>query len=424
MVVLLVVLVMMKFPIGFAFLLIGFGGYAMLRGWDSSFALLSNKVFSGTASYTLTVVPLFILMGEIAFFSGIGERLYRAALAWLGPFRGGLMMATTICNAAFGAACGMPEAATAVFGKVAMPEMLKAKTDRSMAAGSIVGGAGLSGLIPPSVLMIVYGFLATAPIHKVLMAGLLPGLLTVAVYTGMINLRVRMNPGIAPRIAGVSWGERVRSIGGVWGMLAVVLIAIFGILLGIFTPTEGGAIGAAGVLVVALAMRKMSLIKLRDSLTSAGKTTSVIFIMIGGLAFFSAFLAMSGISAAMTNIFIGLPLPTTLIVILTMFIFLGLGCIIGPFPLLYLTIPLMTPIMKALGVDLIWYGVLVVKVATMGMIMPPLGINCYMLKLVLPEFSLEEIFRGSIWFLMTDMVIVALLVAFPQISLLLPSMMR
>lgn len=424
MVVVLVVLVVLKFPIGFAFLLIGFCGYAILRGWDPAFSLLATKVFSGTASYLLTVVPLFILMGEIAFVSGIGEGLYKAFRALLGRFKGGLMMATTIANAAFGAACGMPEAATAVFGKVAMPEMLSAGINRSMAAGSIVAAAGLSALIPPSVIAIIYGFLATSPINKQLIAGIFPGFLTVAVYMVMINLRVRRSPYLAPPIARISWGEMLRSLRHVWGMLAVVLLSIVGILVGLFSPTEGGAVGAAGVLVIALVTRKISRTQFRDSLTTSGKTTSIMFIMIGGLAFFNAFLSGSGVSAVITNTLTNLPVSPTVVVVATMFLFLGLGCIMGPFPLLYLTIPLMAPVMKALGVDLIWYGVLVTKMATMGMITPPLGINCYILRLVLPEFSIQEIFRGSVWYLMADVVIIALLVAYPQISTFLPHMMR
>jgi len=423
MVVVLVVLVILKFPIGFAFLLIGFCGYVILKSWGSAFGLLPTKVFGGTASYLLTVVPLFILMGEIAFSSGIGEGLYKAFRALLGRFRGGLLMATTIANAAFGAACGMPEAATGVFGKLAMPEMLRHNTNRSFAAGAIVGSAGLSALIPPSVLAIIYGFLAVAPINKCLIAGILPGILTVLVYVVMINIRVRRNPQLAPPIAAVSRAELGRSLLGVLPMLAVVLLSIIGILVGLFTPTEGGGVGAAGVLIIAVAMRKISGRGFKDALTASGKTTSVLFIMVGGLAFFSAFLAVSGVSQKMTDAFVGLPVPTTLIIILTLFIFLGLGCIIGPFPLMYLTIPLMAPIMKTLGVDLIWYGVLAVKMATMGMITPPLGINCYMLRLVLPEFSIQDIFKGSIHYLLADVVIIALLVAFPQISLVLPRLM-
>jgi len=423
MVVVLIILLLMKFPIGFAFLLIGFCGYAILRGWGSSFGLLPTKVFGGTASYLLTVVPLFILMGEFAFSSGIGEGLYKAARALLGRFKGGLLIATTIANAAFGAACGMPEAATGVFGKMAMPEMLKANSNRSFAAGAIVGSAGLSALIPPSVLMIIYGFLAVAPIDRCLISGILPGFLTVGVYIFMINMRVRRNPALAPPLPSVSRGDAGRSLVGVVPMLAVVLLSIIGILVGLFTPTEGGGVGAAGVLIIGLVQRKIDRKKFGNALTTAGKTTSVLFIMVGGLAFFSAFLAMSGISQQMTNAFVGLDVPPTLIVILTLFIFLGLGCIIGPFPLMYLTIPLMAPIMKALGVDLIWYGVLAVKMATMGMITPPLGINCYMLRLVLPEFSIQEIFKGSVHYLLADVAIIAILIAFPQISLFLPSLM-
>lgn len=423
MVAVLVVLLVLKFPIGFAFLLIGFCGYAILRGWDSSFALLPNKVFGGTASYLLTVVPLFILMGELASVTGIGESLYRAARAWLGRLRGGLLIATTVANAAFGAASGMPETTTLVFAKVAMPEMLRAKHDRSFVAGSIVGAAGLDALIPPSVIMIIYAFLAVAPIHKALIAGIFPGLLTVVVFIVMINIRVRRNPRLAPQVTGISWEEKVRSIRGVIPMFSVILLAILGILFGLFSPTEGGAVGAFGVLVVGLVMRKINPTQFRDAVASSGRLTGIVFIMIGGLAFFSAFLAASGISSALTNAILGLHASRTLIVIVSLFIFLGLGCVIGPFPLMYLTIPLMAPIMKGLGVDLIWYGVLAVTMATMGMITPPLGISCYMLRLVFPEIPIQEIFRGASWFLLANVVVVVLLVAFPLISTWLPKAM-
>ena len=226
--VVLVVLIVLKFPVGFAFLFIGFLGYATIRGFDSAFALIASKMFAGTAQYLLTVVPLFILMGELAFASGIGEGLFKAGRAWLGHFRGGLVMANTLANAAFGAACGMPEAATAVFGKAAMPMMLKAKTNRSLAAGSIVAAAGLSAVIPPSVIMIIYGFLAVVPIHKMLIAGVVPGILTAGVYMGMLQLRLRRNPSLAPPTDRVSWRERFSSLREVWGMLTVVVVAIGG----------------------------------------------------------------------------------------------------------------------------------------------------------------------------------------------------
>lgn len=423
MVVCLIVLIVLKFPVGYAFLIIGFFGFIALRGWDGAFSYLATKVFSGCTQYLLTTVPLFVLMGEIAFASGIGEGIFRAARAWLGGIRGGLVIATTIANAGFGAACGMPTAATAVFGKVAIPEMLEAKTDRRLAAGSVVAAAGLSAIIPPSVIAIIYGFLAIAPIHKILMAGLLPGLLSVGITIAMLAIRLKANPGLCPPMEPVPWRERWRLLRGVWAMLAVVVLVIGGIYGGLFSPTEAGAVGAAGMFIIALALRKLNRQNVRDALMLTARTTSIIFIVMGGIVFFTGFLSLSGISAAMTNTIAGLAIPTVGVVIITMFIFLGLGCVLDPFSVLFLSIPLLAPAMEAIGVNLIWYGVLVVKMATIGMFTPPVGLNCYMLKIVRPDFELGEIFRGATWFLAAEAVVMALLIAFPAISLLLPALM-
>jgi C4-dicarboxylate transporter DctM subunit len=417
-------LIVLKFPIGFSFLIVGFWGFAALRGFDSAFAYLSSKVFSGTAWYLLTVVPLFVLMGELAFAAGIGEGLFRAGRAWLGQVKGGLVMATTMANAAFGAACGMPTAAVAIFGRMALPEMLKAKTDRSLAAGTVAATAGLSAVIPPSVPAIIYGFLAIAPIHKCLIAGLLPGLVTALVYVGMISIRLRINPSLAPVTrATVTWREKFRSLGGIGPMLAIVILSIGGIFGGIFTPTEAGAVGAAGILIIGLAFRRFNWPKLREALLMSARDTSVIFIIIGGIVLFSGFLALSGISGALINFVTGLPVSPTAVVIFTVFMYLGLGCVLDPFSMMFLTVPLLAPVMKVLGVNLIWWGVLVVKMATIGMITPPVGINCYMLKIVCPELDLGEIFRGAMPFLAAEAVVMTLLIAFPQISLLLPGLM-
>ena len=420
---LLIVLIVLKFPVGYAFLIVGFWGFITLRGFDGAFSYLGTKVFSGSTQYLLTTVPLFILMGEIAFTAGIGEGIFRAARAWLGGIRGGLVIATTVANAGFGAACGMPTAATAIFGKVAIPEMLEAKTDRRLAAGSVVAAAGLSAIIPPSVIAIIYGFLAIAPIHKVLMAGLLPGALSVGITVAMLNIRLRINPSLAPPIPKVPWRERFRLLRGVWGMLAVVVLVIGGIYTGLFSPTEAGAAGATGMFIIAFALRRLNRNNVREALMLTARTTSIIFIVMGGIVFFTGFLSLSGISGAMTNTVAGLALPSIGVVIITMFMFLGLGCVLDPFSVLFLSIPLMSPAMKLLGVNMIWYGVLVVKMATIGMFTPPVGLNCYMLKIVRPDFELGEIFRGAMWFLAAEAVVMTLLILFPQICLWLPGMM-
>ena len=421
--VVLMALIVLKFPVGFAFLLVGFWGFAALRGFDGAFGFLSSKVFSGTASYLLTVVPLFILMGELAFIGGIGAGIYRAARAWLGHIRGGLVMATTLANAAFGAACGMPQAATAVFTKVAIPEMLKAKTDRSLAAGSVVAAAGLSAVIPPSVIAIIYGFLAVAPIHKILIAGILPGVLTAAVYMGMLSLRLRINPSLAPTTTGVTWRERFRSLRGVWGMMAVVILVIWGVYTGVFTPTEGGAVGATGMFIIAAALRRLNRTNIREAFLNSAEITSIIFIVMGGIVFFTGFLSLSGISGALTSFVAGLTVSPTGVIIITMFMFLGLGCVLDPFSVVFLAVPLLAPIIRGLGINSIWYGILVVKMTTIGMFTPPVGLNVYMFKTLRPDFSYSEVFRGAMWFLSAEAVVMALLITFPQITLWLPAMM-
>jgi tripartite ATP-independent transporter DctM subunit len=424
MVVVLVVLIVLKFPIGFAFLLVGFLGSTALIGFDSAFALLASRIFSGTALYILTVVPVFVLMGEFALASGIGEDLFKAGRVWLGPFRGGLVMATTMANAVFGAACGMPAAATAVFGRIAIPDMLQAKTNRALAAGTVAATAGLSAVIPPSVIVIIYGFLAIAPIHKLLIAALIPGVLTTIVILGMLAIRVRINPSLAPASAvTVTWRERFRSLRGVWAMLAVIVLVIGGIFTGEFTPTEAGSVGAVGTLIIGLALRRFNWTKIKDALLMTARTSCIIFIVMGGISFFAAFLGVSGVSEALSNFILGLPVAPIWVVIGTMFIFLGLGCVLDPFSVLFLAVPLLAPIIVALGIDPIWYGVLVVKMATIGMFTPPVGVNCYMLKIVCPELDLWEIFRGTNWFLLAEAVVMALLIAFPLISLWLPGIM-
>jgi C4-dicarboxylate transporter DctM subunit len=417
-------LIVLRFPIGYAFLIVGFFGYVALRGYDAAFALLASKVFRGTANYLLTVVPLFILMGELAFVGGIGEGLFRAGRAWLGNIRGGLVMATTMANAAFGAACGMPTAATAVFGRLAIPEMLAAKTDRSLAAGTVAATAGLSAVIPPSIIIIIYGFIAITPIHKLLMAGLLPGVLTTGVILGMLAIRLRINPSLAP-IAGITvpWRERWRSLGGVAPMMAVVVLVIGGIFRGIFTPTEAGAVGAAGMFIIGAAQRRLNRAKIYEAFLMSARDTSVIFIIIGGIIFFTAFLSVAGVSGALSSFVLGLHVSPLGVVIITMFIFLGLGCVLDPFSVIFLAVPLLAPIIKQLGVNDIWYGILVVKMATIGMFTPPVGLNSYMLKVVRPDLDLWEIFRGAMWFLWAEAVVMVLLIAFPQVSLFLPTMM-
>ena len=417
------VLLVCRMPIGFILLLVGFIGVLMIRGASPALLMMGQRTFDINRSYELSVVPLFVLMGHLTYASGITQELYRAARAWLGHIKGGLVIATTMANAAFGACCGSTTAATAVFGRIAIPEMLRYGVNRRLAAGCVAIAGTLSAIIPPSVLIVIYGILALESIAKLLIAGILPGILTALMYSLMIWIRVKINSSLAPPITGVSWREKLRSVSGVWGVMVLFLIVMGGIFMGWFTPTEGGAIGAVGAFVIVLARRALTRTVLRESFLETARTTAVIFICVTGAMMFTMFLSLTGIPGQISTFILGLPVPSVVIVIGCMALFIALGCIVDPVSMMMLTIPIILPVIRELGVDPIWFGILVVKTTEMGMVTPPMGLNCYMLHSVVPTLPLGDIFRGIIPFLGVEVVTLGLLIAFPQIVLLLPGLM-
>ncbi len=418
-----VVLLLAGMPIGFIFLAIGFGGLAMIRGLGPALSMIGSRPFDVNSTYELSVVALFVLMGHLAYASGITQDIFRTARLWLGGLRGGLVIATTMANAAFGAACGSTTAATAVFGRVAIPEMLRHGVDRRLAAGCVVAAGSLSAIIPPSVLIIIYGFLARESIARLLIAGIIPGIITAVIFSGMIFVRATINPKLAPPITGATWKEKLHSIRGVWGVAILAVVVMGGIFTGMFTPTEGGGIGAMGAFILVLTSRKLTRKVLSESFLETARTTAVIFIIITGALIFTMFLVLTGVPAAISTFIIGLPVPSVVIIIGFMLLFIALGCIVEPMSMMFLTIPTILPIVLQMGYDPIWFGILVVTTAEIGMITPPMGLNCFMLKSVVPELSLKDIFIGSGWFVIMFMVALGLFIAFPQLVLWLPNLM-
>lgn len=417
------VLLVLRMPIGFSLLFTGLIGYITIRGVESTLGMVGSRLYDIGSSYDLSVVPLFLLMGHLSFAAGITHELYVAARAWVGHIKGGLVLATTAANAGFGACCGSTTAATAVFGKIAIPEMLRSKIDRSLAAGSVAAGGTLSGLIPPSVNLIIYGIAARASIARLLIAGLIPGLLTAVAYGVMVYVRVRKNPKLAPPQPEAPLKEKFSSVKGVWGIFLLALLVMGGLFMGIFTPTEAGAIGAAGAFVIVLARRKLSRGTLRESFLETAQATSVIFIVLVGAMIFSSYLAVSGTSAAISTSLLYMPVPPIVLVGIYMALLIALGCVIDPVSIIFLTVPIFVPPLREMGLDPIWLGILVAKCQGMGALTPPLGINAFMLKSVVPEFSLRDIFSGINWFLAVDVVVLVILIFFPRISLLLPNLM-
>jgi len=418
-----IVLLILGMPIGFLLILVGFVGIATIRGLEPALTMIGSRPFEVNSSYELSVVPLFVLMGHLAYASGVTQGIYTASRQWLGSLHGGLVIATTFANAVFGACCGSTTAATAVFGRVAIPEMLRSGVDRRLAAGCVAASGCLSAIIPPSVLIVVYGIIAGVSIPRVLMAGIIPGAITAIAFMVMIYVRARLNPSLAPPLTGITWNDRFRSMRGVWGAFLLATVVLGGIWAGIFTPTEGGGIGAMGAFVMVVASGRFTRAVLRESFLETARTTAVIFIIVTGALVFTVFLALTGIPAAVTSFIVGLPVPPIVVIIGFMLILIVAGSFVEPVSMLFLTMPFMIPIVKDLGYDLVWFGVLVVTTCEIGMVTPPVGLNCFMLKSVVPELSLADIFHGSGWFIAMFCVVLALLMAFPELSLLIPNAM-
>lgn len=419
--VMIVVLLVLRMPIGVSLLLAGTVGFSMIRGPITTLEMLGSRLFDIGSGYEVSAVPLFLLMGYFASTAGITQDVYNAARAWFGHVKGSLVLATTFAAAGFGACCGSTTSSTAVFGKVAIPEMLRFKVDRRLAAGCIATVGTLAGMIPPSINLIVFGILSRQSIPKLLIAGFIPGIMTALAYATMIYVRVNRNPELAPSLPRASRAERVRSLGGIWGVVVLAVLVIGGIFTGIFTPTEAGAVGAAGAFVIASARKTLSLSTIRDVLIGTAQTTSVLFITLVGAMIFSSYLAMCGSTTAIANFLIALDVPPLATVSGYMLLLILLGCVIDPISMMFLTVPIIVPPLLKIGIDPIWIGILVAKTLEIGAITPPFGINAFMLQSVVPEFSLPEIYRGIWWFLQVELITLVLLILFPCLSTWLPN---
>lgn len=416
-------LLVLRMPIGVVFLFGGTVGFTLIRGPISTLDTLGSRLFDIGSGYELSSVPLFLLMGYLAANAEITKDLYKAARAWVGHIKGSLVLATTFAAAGFAAACGSTTSSTAVFGKVAIPEMLRFKVDRRLAAGCIASVGTFAGMIPPSVNLIVFGIVSRQSVPKLLIAGLIPGVLTALAYGIMIYGRVTRNPDLAPLIPKASGTERVRSLKGVWGVIVLAALVMGGIYSGVFTPTEAGAVGAGGAFLIAAGRRTLGLRAMRDVFLGTAQTTSVIFITLVGTMVFSSYLAVSGATTVISNFLIGLDVSLFVIVCGYMLMLIILGCLVDPISMMFLTIPLIVTPMVKMGVNPIWIGILVAKTLEIGAITPPMGMNCFMLKSTVPEFSMQEIFGGIWWFMQMDLIVLVFLMFFPGLSTWLPSLM-
>ncbi len=411
--------------VGFATLIVGFGGYAMLRGFDASLAMVGQQVFHDSMNYNLSVIPLFILMGVLIVHAQISQDLYDAAYSALGRFRGGLALATVLAAGGFSAVCGSTLATAATMAKVAMPSMQDYKYSRRLSSGTIAAGGTLGIMIPPSVPLVIYGLIAEQDIGLLFIAGVLPGLLLVFLFMVCVGIVVRRDPTAAPLAPPLDPERRKAAIRGTLPVLFLFLLVLGGIYTGAFTATEAAGIGSFGAACIALLRGKLrKLEEWRLCLVDATTTTATIFIVLLGAIVFAQFINLSGMPYDLLDFVDAWDLSAIELVIFICIIAILMGMVFEAIGILVLLVPVFLPALLINGVDMIWFGILVVLVSEIGLITPPIGMNVFVVKSVLPEVPLGKIFRGVVPYILALFVGLVLVLAFPQIATFLPSLMR
>lgn len=422
-------LIALRVPIGVALGVVSVLGLAYVRNFGIAWSILRETPFSFAANWDLTAIPMFLLMGAIANHSGISTALFRAARLWFSALPGGLAIAANMASVGFAAACGSSLASAAAMGRLAIPEMLKAGYDKALATGVIASAGTLAAVIPPSILLVLYGVFAEVSISRLLIAGVVPGLLTAIAYTLLILIRCRLNPQLAPRLDDAELAtlrsERLRALGEVWPVLLLIAGVVGGLYGGIVTPTEAGAVGAALALLIALLQGRMTREALAASLRESMSATAQIFFVGMGAVMYTRLLSLTGVSGLLTEMMTGFAGDPLMVILAISAVYLILGMFLDPLGIMLITMPVFLPMMKALGLDLIWFGIIVVKYVEIGMITPPLGMNVFVVKSVVgDQIPIWTIYRGVAWFLVAELLVMTLLIAFPQITLLLPDLMR
>jgi len=418
----LLLLFLLRMPVAFAMAFVGVAGFAYLSDPGPALSLLAQDIFEQFSSYPLSVIPLFILMGTFAFASGISRRLFDTTYTWVGQLRGGLTMATVLACAGFAAICGSTAATAATMGKIALPEMKKHNYDNALATGTVAAAGTLGIIIPPSTILIVYGILTEESIGKLFIAGVLPGLLLSLFYAATVVLLCLRNPDLGPPGAPTNWREKLRATTGIIEAVILFLLAIGGLFLGWFSPTQAGAIGAGGALLIGLGRRQLSWKKFFEAGKDGLRTACMVLFIITGAVIFGHFMAISTIPFVLADWIGQLPLPPMAVMGVIIFIYFIGGFFMDSMALIVVTIPIFFPVVMKLGFDPIWFGVIVVLVAEMGVITPPVGVNVFVIKGIAPDIPLHIIFRGIFPFLGALIILTALLMIFPGIATFLPSL--
>ena len=420
----LIIVLFSRMPVGFVMALIGVLGFSYVVSWEAGLRIMAKDFFGIFGSYSLTVVPLFILMGQVTFHAGISSRLFDTAYKFVGHLPGGLAMATIGACAGFAAVCGSTNAAAATMATVAMPEMKRYKYGDVLSTGTVAAGGSLGILIPPSVIFIIYGILTEQSIGKLFVAGVVPGIFLSALFGLTIYIWVRLRPEIAPRGPKTTFKEKLISLGGVGETLILFILVMGGLFIGFFTPTEAGAIGAGGAIVLGFIRRRLTWKGFMQALFESTRISCMVLVIVAGATVFGHFLAITRIPYALATWVSELALPNFGIMAFIIVVYIAGGCFIDALALILLTIPIFYPVVTNMGYDPIWFGVIIVLVTQMGVITPPVGVNVYVVHGVVKDVPLESIFKGAFPFLVALILCALILIPFPQIALFLPSFMR
>ncbi len=416
------VLLFTSMPVAFAMIASGVLGFALIITPQAAFSMVIAELFETFTSYNLTVIPLFVMMGQVAFHAGISKRLFHTTYVWFGHLRGGLAMATVFACAGFGAICGSGPATAATMASVALPEMKRYGYADSLASGSVAAGGSLGMLIPPSVVFIVYALMTEQSIGTLFLAGIVPGLLIVGLFCVNIYIRCLKDGTLGPAGPKHGWKERFKSLNGVIETVLLFILVMGGMFKGFFTPIEAAAIGAAGSFVIAFVQKELNMKKIKRILLETVRTSSMVFFIIAGATIFGRFLAVSRIPFEVANGFVSLPFPGGVTIMLIILFFLVAGCFIDALALVLLTIPIFYPVIQQLGFDPVWFGVIVVVITQMGVITPPVGVNVYVVSGIERDIPLPVIFKGSMPFLGMLVLAAVILIAVPKICLFLPAL--
>ncbi len=420
----LVLLLFSRMPVGFVMALVGVVGFGFLVSSNAAMNMMVKDLFQVFGSYNLTVIPLFILMGQIAFHAGISSRLFNVAYKFIGHWPGGLAIATIGACTGFAAICGSTNATAATMAAVTLPEMKKYHYKDSLATGVVAAGGSLGILIPPSVIFIVYGLMTEQSIGKLFMAGILPGLMLSFLFSMAVMIWTHLKPEIAPRGPNFTLKEKFVSLSGLIETVLLFMMVMGGLFFGIFTPTEAGAVGAFGTLLIAVARRKIDFRGFIQSLAETARISCMILMVVAGATIFGHFLAITRIPFDIANWVSGIQLPPFAIMGIIILVYLIGGCFIDALALIMLTVPIFYPVIASLGFDPIWFGVIIVLITQIGVITPPVGINVYVVSGVAKDVPLHVIFKGIFPLLFALLLGTFILVLFPQIAIFLPGLMR